>query len=212
MFNKKSVITAIVTSIASLLVAATASAINGPYIGGALGYGNIYQSQVLANEDGVTGGKGGLAGRIFGGYEFTQFLAAEMGYTKFSNNSVTAYVNTPAFGKLTGPQTIKSYAVDLVAKATLPLQDGFNLFGKLGAAYLNEQTTSNTVVSNSAGDVLGLGKNTYDRILPTFGLGLGYDLSKNVSTDVSWMRIQKTSSSTMQSTDTVMLGLSYHFN
>jgi hypothetical protein len=51
--------------------------------------------------------------------------------------------------------------------------------------------------------------------LPTFGLGMGYELTRNVIADFSWSRIQYLESyssyKNLNSTDFVGLGLSYNF-
>lgn len=198
---------------ASLLTTTGAfAAINGIYLGGQLGFGDTYQSpQNAAFNARASGGSGGLAGRIFGGYQFTQYIAAEMGYTKFSNSNVT-YTDYSTFFATTyrGSVPIESYAIDLVAKGTLPLQNGFSLFGKLGVAYINE-FAGNVTIYNASGTHA---ENFYindDTLLPTFGLGAGYDVTQNLTTDVSWMHIQHTGTSNIQSTDLVAAGVSYHF-
>jgi OmpA-OmpF porin, OOP family len=170
-----------------LTTGAFAAPAQTPYLGGDIGWGSIYQ----------TGFGSGVAGRIFAGYNFNEYLAAEAGYSKFAN----ANQNISIFGT-TFHTTIKTYAVDAVVKATLPLENGFNLFGKLGAAYLNEQASAN-IISNTY---------TAHNVLPTYGLGAGYDINKNLNADVSWMRIQHVGSNTnLNSTDLVGAGLTYSF-
>ena len=88
----------------------------------------------------------------------------------------------------------------------MPLQYGFSVKGKLGAAYLNE---SGAVSLNGP----TLVKHTEGKIYPTFGAGVGYEINKSLTTDVSWVRIQKVGNNAyLKSTDLVGLGLSYHFS
>ena len=54
-------------------------------------------------------------------------------------------------------------------------------------------------------------RNAIGQSASLFGAGVSYDINKNVVADVSWMRIQAVGNTALNSTDTAMLGLSYHF-
>lgn len=199
---KKPVLT--LAMLSGLLITTGAQAAGeGAYVGGELGYGNIYQPKASAGLS-SSGKSGGIAGRIFGGYQFSDYFGTELGFTKFSNATIKF-----TQGTLTGNGTIKSYAVDAVLKGIVPFQNGFNLFGKLGAAYLDE--SSNNVTVTGAGGVSGTGSGSTDKVLPTFGLGAGYDINQNFTTDLSWLRIQATGNTNLQSTDLITAGLIYNF-
>lgn len=212
MLNKKRVLSVTLASVAGLLVASSASA-SGAYFGGQLGYGMTHQpgftntdvSRLTAYSRSNT--PNGLAGRVFGGYDVTTNFSAEMGFTKFSNATAKLTATAPASGTL--KETVKTYAVDLVGKATMPLQDGFNIYGKAGVAYLHG---AGNVTLSTVGTTLN-GRTSVDRkFLPTFGAGVGYEINKNVSADASWTHIQKVGSTNfLKNTDFFGLGLGYHF-
>jgi OOP family OmpA-OmpF porin len=203
MFNKKNVTIVTLASLASLFIATTASAdINvGPYLGGGLGWGSIgAPDNVYGIHNENTSGV--VAGRVFGGLSFTPNLGLETGFTKFGDVNYSASTANASIKAKT-----ETYAVDMVGKVTIPLENNFSLFGKVGGAYLNEADSATATVNGvtrSASDSEG-------KILPTFGAGLGYNINKNVTADVSWMRIQKVGDTDLNSTDTAMLSLSYHF-
>ncbi|SRR5579883_96101 len=214
---KKKILTAAVATLAATGLAAAHAAVNGAYVGGILGYGNVHEgntssTDVTEIEPGLTGTSNfssndrGIAGQIFGGYQFTQNFAAELGVTKFSNatQKVTGSVAGVALPTIKG--TVKTSAVDLVAKGMLPLQNGFGLYGKLGVAYL---MASADVKAEGLGSASASQHNLY----PTFGVGASYDINQNLVADVSWNRIQKvgSSNSNLPSTDLFGAGLSYHF-
>jgi OOP family OmpA-OmpF porin len=209
MFNKNSLVTLTLAGIAGLFIATTASATApGPYFGGQLGWGNTYNTEL--NDDFGVKDNGALAGRVYAGFQLNDIFSAEMGYTKFSNVNLsdTGFFAVPTgvtYGTLSAQ--VKTYAVDAVAKASLPLQSGFSIFGKFGAAYVNQASNA----SLSSPTYYNQVNETDTAILPTFGLGLSYDINKNVVADVSWMRIQKTGDTSIDSTDTATVGLSYHF-
>lgn len=214
MSNKKSIIFSI---IAGMAVAASASASNpGAYIGGQLGWGTVHQDGINFNEFTKHSAKNsGLAGRLFTGYQFNQNFAAELGYTRFQNGTASG-VETENFGGInyaeSAEATLKAHAVDLVAKGILPLENGFSLYGKVGAAYLYESIEVSDTFSIANYNYSYSGTASAHKILPTFGAGVTYDINQNVSTDLSWTRIQKVGNANdLKSTDFVAVGLAYHF-
>jgi opacity protein-like surface antigen len=194
--TRKQILMSVVSGFAGLFITATASAaVEGPYIGGALGWGDVHQTDFVNKANTASGLNSGLAGRVFAGLQFQPNIAAEMGYSKFRdakfNSSTTsnAGLTTEAYNA-----TIKSYAVDLVAKIIVPLQNGFNIYGKVGGAYLNEANTSNevdTITGTTVTTTTSSQSMTLHKVLPTYGLGASFNVNKNVSTDISWMHIQK---------------------
>ncbi|MES2217038.1 MAG: outer membrane beta-barrel protein [Pseudomonadota bacterium] len=209
--TRKQILMSMVTGFAGLLITATANAaLVGPYIGGALGWGDIHQTDIynIKDNDNFKSKDDGLAGRVFGGIQFHPNVAAEMGYTKFTNATASSSISDTGFAE-SSDLTIKSYAVDLVAKLTLPLQNNFSLFAKGGAAYLNEQLTETNTETNLGVTTATQYNATDHKVFPTFGLGASYELNKNVTTDISWMHIQKVGDSNLRNTDFVGLGLTY---
>jgi OOP family OmpA-OmpF porin len=184
---------------------------NSFYIGGQLGYGNIYQSPANGLVTSVSGNGGGLAGRVYGGYQFTSYIATELGYSKFSNSSMTYKLANDGFGNpASGPATVTAYAIDFIVKGIVPLHNGFSLFGKLGIAGINENAGTVTLSSPIDGTSESVNINC-NSIFPTYGVGTAYQINDNLATDFSWMRIQGTGNSNIQSSDLVMLGLVYYF-
>lgn len=212
MFNKKQIAAVALSGLASLLMTSQASA--EAYVGGQLGWGDIHQAQAMKTDwDTSKVSDTGLAGRLFAGYNFTENFALEAGYTKFSDatsDSSSPYVTYYGATTLNDHGRIKTYAVDVVGKATLPLDKGFSLYGKLGAAYLNEKASESVTIDGRMVDGFPASA-TYSKVLPTFGLGAGYEINKNVSADISWMHIQKTGNTQLANTDFIGVGLSYHF-
>lgn len=216
---KKCILPMVCVSAAAFALNANAECA-GPYVGGQLGWGNIHQNG-FDSIPAVPGGLGtvsnsskdsGLAGRVFGGYQFTQNFAAEMGYTKFKNMTAKMVATDALNNSLTLNGTVKTDAVDLVGKFILPLQNGFQVYAKAGAAYLREQASVDSTVAVGGLSATAKGSKTEHKVLPTFGVGAGYEVAKNLVADVSWNRIQKVgNSSNLNSTDFVGVGLTYNF-
>ncbi len=142
--------------------------LSGLYVGGNVGYGKTNESINLANTDLTTSNKGFVWG-VDAGYQFTKNWAVEAGYTQMPNVKIAQ-----------GSATNKNRIVDLVVKGIYPLNDQFNIFGKLGAAYTHTHTTDVTV----AGLQLDGANQSSGAIVPYFGAGVGYNLTQNVSFNV----------------------------
>lgn len=228
--KKKHILSAVIVSIVcGVVTTANATCNPGVYVGGQLGWGSVHQGNfaepTVAVGNVANNGDSkdtGLAGRVFGGYQFNQNFAAELGYTKFHNataNETTSSTTTPVFGapfttNSTASGTVKTDAFDIVGKGIIPLQNGFSIYGKLGAAYLRTSGNVNTTVTNTGGFNNTTTTTTNldaHKVLPTFGAGASYDITQNLAADVSWMRIQKVGNTKLNNTDFVGAGLTYKF-
>ena len=113
--------------------------------------------------------------RVYGGYQFNKYLAAEGGYTNLNDMSArtgTLRTNT------------KSDAWTLAAVGTYPLTDKFSVHAKLGAAYV----LSLTKAKDGAALTRRIGDDGYD---PYYGVGVGYALLDNVSLRADWERFDR---------------------
>lgn len=97
----------------------------------------------------------------FGGYRFNQNLAVELAYT-----GASYLYSTPA---ATGVRTLnKQIVFAATAVGTMPVSDAFSVFGKLGVASASSE-------NNAAGE------QTTTRFAPTFGAGVEYKFTPNIS-------------------------------
>jgi OOP family OmpA-OmpF porin len=90
---------------------------SGWYIGGNLGQSDIDRL-----------GEGDTSFKILGGYQINKHFGAELGYTDFGSAN-------------SGGVTVKGTAWELVGVGSLPLNDKFSLFGKLGFAMTDGEAT-----------------------------------------------------------------------
>lgn len=130
----------------------------GFYAGFNVGNGkpNIHTANGLDKSSSIVGG--GVLG-----YKFNKYLGVEGQYTGIGK--VT--------DKISG--TAKGDAASLTAIGFLPLNDAFNLYGKLGVA------ATKTTVSSSLAPM-----NDATRTAITYGLGGEYNLNKNVGMRLGW--------------------------
>lgn len=98
---------------------------------------------------------------VFGGYHYNKNLAVELAYTGAS------YIyTTPVAG---GARYLsKQMVFAIAAVGTMPVSDAFSVFGKLGVASASSENNA-------------LGEQTTRRFAPTFGAGVEYKFTPNIS-------------------------------
>jgi OOP family OmpA-OmpF porin len=126
----------------------------GWYIGGA--YGMTSFSVDTSALPGATLDDSDTGFKIFGGFQFNKHLGAEVGYVDFGKVGVS--------GSATGDVGVTAYTVAGVG--TLPLNESFALFGKVGMW----AWTSKSSIAGTSGDS---GSDVF------YGIGGRYNLSKN---------------------------------
>jgi OOP family OmpA-OmpF porin len=124
------------------------------------------------------------AWRILGGYRFNQYFAAELGYHNLGEASAQA-------------GAVEGSAWEVVGVASYPVIDKLSVYGKLGA-YRGELEAPGAKETNA--DL-------------TYGLGLQYDVLKNVGLRGEWQRYNKMGGGEVQETDVDVLsvGVVYRF-
>ena len=107
--------------------------------------------------------------KLFGGYQFSRYIAAEAGYTDLGKVKASA----PGLSA-----DIKSNAWELVAVGSYPIgTSGFAPYGKLGFYRGEVKLSSNVGVSD---------KHTNTDL--TFGVGVRYDIMRNFAVRAEWQR------------------------
>ncbi|MGC1853991.1 MAG: outer membrane beta-barrel protein [Candidatus Aquirickettsiella sp.] len=196
---KKVLITSILTtSVAAINANAALPA--GLYVNGQIGYADTgVKSQVRNN--GSNFANNGLAGRIAIGYKIIPNFAFELGYLQLS--SAKFNIGSSSFSN-------KQNAIDVTAKGMLPITNNVNLYGKLGVAYLTTQLEAKsprgtTIDLNS---VQGIAKHQW---APEVAIGMGYDITPNVTVDTSLTHIQPLGSNRAGNIDFLAVGIGYNF-
>lgn len=140
-----------------LLTATTAAFANfnhqGAYIGGNLGWGKVNETVSGAPKQNNTG----FAFSADAGYMFNQYIGAELGYNQYPDETFGA-----------GIRGNSNYSFDIAAKGVVPINNSFNLFGKLGLA---------SVHHNLSGPVVNARSTTKPAVY--LAGGVGYDFTDN---------------------------------
>jgi OOP family OmpA-OmpF porin len=155
----------------------TAAAQDVPnWIGVSLGNTQFSNSNNLSGITPTSTDKSDNAWKIYLGIPFNKNLGLELGYAKLGDQSITGN-----FGgaNATSRATSTAYLFDLVGN--YDFNESFSLLGKIGMHRwgVNDDTTKNGVNASNGAD-------GFDS---TYGLGLQYNVNKDVGLRMEWERI-----------------------
>jgi OOP family OmpA-OmpF porin len=144
----------------------TAATISNAAFAGDEGFyagGNIGSGRPSINTTNGTSKNSSVVGGIVLGYKFNKYIGVEGEYT--------------GLGKVTdsGTGTVKGDAASIAAISFLPLNDEFNVYGKLGVSVAKTTVSSSLAPMNDA-----------TRTAITYGLGSEYNLNKNIGIRLGW--------------------------
>lgn len=149
------------------LPAAAQMSMSAAYVGASVGQSKFKGAcEDLAS--GVSCDEKDTAWRILGGYQFSRYIAAEVGYHNFGKTSASAGgVNA----------SVKANAWELVGVGLIPIGAQFGAYGKLGGYHGEAKLDSNVGAS---------GTDTNNGW--TFGAGLQYDVMPQLGLRGEWQR------------------------
>lgn len=164
----------------------------------------------------ITPSNTGFGGRVYGGYYFNQYLAAELGYVHYAPSVYKPYPNVYANGPVCGSSavttvtpcinpTIRENGFDLEAKGILPFKY-VGIFGKLGLAALQVSLGGSLIPIDGANSANA--SKIYIR--PLIGVGVEVDIYQRFQISVSYTQVLKGGGG-FQQADFVSAGFSYHF-
>ena len=131
----------------------------------------------------TSGSSNSTEGKLFVGYQFNKYVAAEGGYFRlgdFSFNSTT----TPA-GTLAGSlKNRNGFNLDVVGTAPI-VADKFILLGRLG---IQSSKTSDLFAGTGAAAGLANPAPSKNQVSYKYGAGAEYDFTKNIGARAEWER------------------------
>jgi OOP family OmpA-OmpF porin len=124
--------------------------------------------------------------KLFAGYQFNRYAAIEAGYVDLGKASFTGTLAIPippfpAGTAATLSQKSKAYTVSAVGSLPLGSSD-FALIGRVGVAYA--KATADVALG---GAVASVSDETTEL---TYGLGLRYDITRNIAVRAEWERFR----------------------
>ena len=163
---------------ALIVVASSMGAVHAqnpvPYIG--LGVASADHNYSIAGASSMDADGYKAGGKLFGGVDFDKTWGLEAGYTRFGSASANYSI-----GAVPGSVSSKGHSLYLAGKATMPLNEQFSLFGKLGVARNKNEVHSTTALYNYD-----------DSKTEGYGaIGAQYSLSKEVALSLELERYGK---------------------
>jgi OOP family OmpA-OmpF porin len=189
----KKLIFALIASAAAVGAAQAQTTTTGrPYIG--IGVATADHDYSLSGATNVDSDGWKPSAKVFGGYEFDKNWAVEAGYTDFRSSDFSYTRNGAGVrGDADG------YGVYVAGKYSIPLNEQFSAYGKLGVAYSKRKLSAN--------DGLRLEDNDTGAYA---GLGVEYKLNQNVSFLGEYERYGKSKDYGAKA-DVLTVGVKYSF-
>ena len=192
----------------------------GTYLGAGIGASSLmttddYPFDYTAGTQGeASRQRGGLGGRVFGGYNFNKYVGLEAGLAAYTPSKYSATVDAS-----NSSLKYSLNAFDVVGKAYLPISDsGFNLYALAGGALVNSKTkfSDGGVPAASGFSLPAAGSHSTTKVRPVYGLGASYDFSA-VTTNLEFSHIQglgdtDTNGNAIPSANLLTLNLAYNFS
>lgn len=173
-FVMKKLIVALIAS-AAAISAAQAQDTPRAYVG--VGVASADHENSIPGAAGVDADGYKASGKIFAGYDFNRTWGVEAGYTDFRDSSVNYRI-----GNVPGNGETKGHAVYLAGKASMPINDQFTAYAKLGVTRTkNELETVNASLNRSDSKTEAYG-----------ALGVQYAINQNVALVAEYERYGKT--------------------
>lgn len=138
----------------------------------------INGSNTLSGITPSSGDNSDNAWKIYLGIPFNKYLGMELGYAKLGDQTISGrFSGTSAVSRATST----AYLIDLVGN--VDFNDSFALLGKAGIHRwgVNDDTTKGTVGATNGADGFDF----------TYGLGVQYNVNKDVGVRMEWDRINK---------------------
>lgn len=197
---------AVLFSVSVLASEGSAIKESGVYVEGNVGYGKLDENLAGFSKNDNSGFL--LNANI--GYKFMRYIGLELGYTYLPNEDFGE--GKDKYGILRTARGNSNRLYDAVVRLTLPFDNGFSLFGKLGIGYLNHDLS---IVYPDGGK-----EDTYGNFPAVAGAGVGYNFTPHFGVNAQFVATSETHEAlnvwtnsyiTIPATYQGMLGLSYIF-
>jgi OOP family OmpA-OmpF porin len=204
----KQTLTTVVLGASALSILAAQAAAPGPYVTGQFGYSStrlqVNETTLDTNLDKIKFAKDrsfGILGRGAIGYQFDQNWAAEIGYDWMASKKFNATDD-----KSGNWVKLNQSVIDIAGKGIYPLGNNFNVYGKLGVAYLTTRVKAQNWLP------IGSTVNVKEHVFaPEAAVGVSYDITQNVSVDTSFNHIQTIGKNRPGNIDFMTVGVGYNF-
>lgn len=169
-----------------------------PYIGAGVVF-NEHKYDLQGDTSNADRKSNEYGGKIYGGVMLNKYFGAEVGYTDFGKSNYNYSING-ANGHV--DSSSKSYYI--AGRAQYPINEQFNVFGKLGVAH-----NKNDISTSGLANVYGYGDNSRTSLYA--GVGAEYAITQKVSAVVEYEYYGKNEIDLGRRKGAISLGAKFNF-
>jgi OmpA-OmpF porin, OOP family len=193
----KNTILALVASAAAFGAVSAHAADGSPYIGVG-GVVSEHRYELRNDTSGIDNSKHEYGGKVFAGYQINPMWAVEAGYTDFGKSDYAYSVNGAS-----GRAEADSKSYYLAGKASYPVAEKVNVFGKLGVAHNKNDVRATGLAAGYNGDS--------SRNAVYAALGAEYAVNEKVALSLEYEHYGKNDIDVGRSKGAVSLNAKYSF-
>ena len=175
----------------------------GFYLGGAIGQAEHRDACEGAN---ISCDDKDSAWKLFAGYLVNRNFAVEFGYADLGESSASGVVGT-FLGPVTATANFEVTVFELTAVGMLPVMDRLSLYGKAGLYRADVEVSGSGTIGATTIPVSEKDDNTD----LTLGVGLKFDITRNISLRGEWQRYLDVGSEDIGESDIDVLSLGVLF-
>lgn len=193
----KKTLLALVASAAAFGAVSAHAADGSPYVGVG-GVVSEHRYELRNDTSGVDNSKHEYGGKFFAGYQINPMFAVEAGYTDFGKSDYSYSVNGAS-----GRAQAEAESYYLAGKASYPVAEKVNVFGKLGVAHNKNEVLASGLASSYHGDS--------SRNSVYASLGAEYAVNEKVALSLEYEHYGKNDIDVGRSKGAVSLNARYNF-
>lgn len=149
--------------------------------------------------------------KLFAGYQFNRYIAAEAGYVDLGDFKISASGNfagplPPGPGTASGSDKASGFSFDVVG--TLPIDERFGLIGRIGLFAWSLDATTNVAQTNVINPASASQSDKPTGTSVDFGVGVKYDFNKDIGVRAEFQRFQSIGNDTTGKSDIDLISAS----
>lgn len=143
---------------------------------------------------------GGMGINAYTGYNFNRYFGIELSYNEFAQSEYQSKQSaveseTTIVSSASSQITFKSKSYNLVGRGSFSFDNGIEIFGRGGVAYVlqeehystsTDQSSYNIPVNTDKLATPDLGNTTTQKFRPTVGVGIGYHFNTHMGVGFAW--------------------------
>lgn len=146
--------------------------------------------------------------KLFGGYQFNQYVAVEAGYVDLGKFTLSASVPNPSpFNSASATNKVSGFSLDAVG--TWPITPEFAVLGRIGLFLWKLEASTSIAVPPPPPPVQCCTSDNVTGTGAAFGVGAQYDFSKDIGVRAEFQRFASIGNDTTGKSDVELISASF---